>query len=123
MALIEVRLGDKDRDRLGVGDTVLTVDEDALLDATFEEVHAWEGAWDISLHYLLFVDLPVRSARAKRVMAFLACQMAGIKVGAYSEFTITPNRCRLIERKAAADVVPPADSSATSSEASPPESV
>lgn len=122
MSVIEVQLGQKDRDRLGVGDTVLTVDEDEILDATFEEVHDWEAAWDVSLHWLLLVDLPNRTARSKRVFAFLACERAGLKVGAYSKFTITPNRCRLVE-KATADVVPPADSSATSSEASPSESV
>lgn len=119
MSVIEVRLGPKDRDRLGVGDTRLTVRQDDLLDATFEQVHAWELAFDVSLHYLLYVDLQARTARAKKALAFLACATAGIEVGAYKTFTIAPNRCQLVE--VADDADPPVDSSATSSETSPSE--
>lgn len=120
MGIIEVQLGEKDRERLGVTGQLL-LDEEDLLDLTFERVVALEAAFGMSMPLLLGSAFPQRTAQAKKALAFLALERAGINVGAYAKFEIAPNRCHLFEVQAdAADAVPPSDSSSTFSEDSPP---
>lgn len=111
MAKLELRLCDYDRERWG-GPEWLCYDHDAVLDTPADELDRWEQQIGVSLEVILR-EVGQDTARANRLVAWIAYQQAGITIP-WAEFT--PRTLRMVVRTvSASDADPPDQSSSTPS--------
>lgn len=109
---LDIRLCDADRDRWPApGDGWLTYDHDQVLDTPADVLDEWEQQIGCSLESII-AEVGQETARAWRVLAWLAYQQAGVDLP-WREFRPRTLRMRTRPTPASGDADPPDGSSST----------